>query len=118
MCKTEYSKVLNSVIIFNSDEFGKNCSEYYNFLDEDNEMYVEYNGKTVDHYNCDYFKFRGKGDEMKDEYSVCVTPLYFVDLDCTVKINIKTSIRGVSKHVCTYMYHTIKIYFRLNLRYL
>lgn len=64
-------------------------------------MYVEYNGKTVDHYNCDYFKFRGKGDEMKDEYSVCVTPLYFVDLDCTVKINIKTSIRGVSKHEIT-----------------
>ncbi|XP_052677559.1 uncharacterized protein LOC128158661 [Crassostrea angulata] len=82
-------------------EFGKYCSSYPNTdLDTDDEMYVEYNGKTVD-FLCDTFAFRGGGDDIFDEYSVCVTPLYFNDSDCAVKLNFKTSLTGVTKHIIT-----------------
>ena len=64
-------------------------------------MYVEYNGKTVD-FLCDTFAFRGGGDDIFDEYSVCVTPLYFNDSDRAVKLNFKTSFWGVTKLVCVY----------------
>lgn len=66
---------------------------------EDDEMYVEYNGKTVGFF-CDSFKFSGRGVRLSDEYFVCVTPLYFNDSECAVEINIKTSNTGVSEHVC------------------
>ncbi|XP_052677558.1 uncharacterized protein LOC128158660 isoform X2 [Crassostrea angulata] len=78
------------------DEFGENCSSYINDLDTDDEMYVEYKGKPVSFF-CDNFKFRGSGDDIFDEYSVCVTPLYFNDSDCAVKLNFKTSYWGVTK---------------------
>lgn len=91
--------ILNSAIIINLDEFGEDCSSNTNDLYEDDELYVEYNGKTVGFF-CDSFKFSGRGVRLSDEYSVCVTPLYFNDSECAVEINIKTSNTGVSEHVC------------------
>lgn len=41
-----------------------------------------------------------RGVRLSDDYSVCVTPLYFNDSECAVEINIKTSNTGVSEHVC------------------
>lgn len=70
-------------------------------MDYDEEMYVEYNGKTVD-LSCDYFRFGGPGYGFFNEYSVCVTPLYFNDSECAVKLNIKTSLFESTKHVGIY----------------
>lgn len=81
-------------------EFGEDCSSNTNDLYEDDELYVEYNGKTVGFF-CDSFKFSGRGVRLSDEYSVCVTPLYFNDSECAVEINIKTSNTGVSEHKIT-----------------
>lgn len=66
-------------------------------------MYVEYNGKPVS-FICDNYAFRGSGDDVFDEYSVCVTPLHFNDSNCAVEVelNFKTSIIGVTKHVSVY----------------
>lgn len=57
-----------------------------------------------------------KGDDILDEYSVCATPLNYNDNDCAVDIDIKTSLSGVTQHVCIYMHHTIKfhIWYQLN----
>lgn len=85
---------------YDSYEFGEDCTAFSNYLDEESEMHVGYDGKQVDLF-CDYFKFRGRGVDILDEYSVCVTPIYFNDNDCAVEINIKTSILGVTKHKIT-----------------
>lgn len=98
------------MIFLNLDEFGEDCPFLSKDVDEDSAIYVEYNGKKVAS-NCDYFKFRGRGDDVLDEYSVCVTPVYFNDTKCAVEIDIKTSLPGVTKHVCTYMYHAINLHF-------
>uniref|UniRef100_A0A8W8LZ58 CUB domain-containing protein n=1 Tax=Magallana gigas TaxID=29159 RepID=A0A8W8LZ58_MAGGI len=91
-----YDSMMESSTSHVKDEFGENCSSYINDLDTDDEMYVEYKGKPVSFF-CDNFKFRGGGDDIFDEYSVCVTPLYFNDSDCAVKLNFKTSYWGVTK---------------------
>lgn len=72
-------------------------------------MYVEYNGKMVGFF-CDSFEVRGRGYGFLDEYSVCVTPLYFNDSEWAIEINIKTTMFGVTKHLCVYIivYYTIK----------
>lgn len=44
---------------------------------------VENNRKEVAFY-CNYFKVRGKGDDIVDKYSVCVTFLNYNDTDCAV----------------------------------
>lgn len=87
------------VILLNLDEFGADCPIFTKDVDEGNEIYIEYKGKEVESY-CDDLKFRGRGNDILDEYSVCVTPLYFNDDDCAVEIDIKTSFNGVTKHVC------------------
>lgn len=65
-------------------------------------MYVEYNGKPVNFFICDNYAFRGSGDDVFDEYSVCVTPLHFNDSNCAVELNFKASIIGVTKHVSVF----------------
>lgn len=52
---------------------------------EDDKRYVRYNGKDVDFY-CDYFRFRGRDDDILDKYLVCVILFYFNDFDCVVEI--------------------------------
>ncbi|XP_065937790.1 uncharacterized protein [Magallana gigas] len=89
-------------------EFGDDCSYFTKDIGENNKVFLEYNGQTVDSY-CDYFKFRGSG-YILDEYSVCVTPLYFNDYDCAIEINIKTSIIGVTKHKIRCSENTIAQY--------
>ncbi|XP_052677555.1 uncharacterized protein LOC128158657 isoform X1 [Crassostrea angulata] len=81
-------------------EFGEDCLFITKDVDYDEEMYVEYNGKTVD-LSCDYFRFGGPGYGFFNEYSVCVTPLYFNDSECAVKLNIKTSLFESTKHKIT-----------------
>lgn len=81
-------------------EFGADCPIFTKDVDEGNEIYIEYKGKDVESY-CDDLKFRGRGNDILDEYSVCVTPLYFNDDDCAVEIDIKTSFNGVTKHKIT-----------------
>lgn len=81
-------------------EFGEDCSDLSKDVYENSEKYVEYHGKKVS-LSCDFFKFRGEGDDILDEYSVCVTPLYFNDTDCAVEIDINTSYSGVTKHRIT-----------------
>lgn len=54
------SYVLNSAIITNLDEIGEDSSSNTNDLDVEDEMYVEYNGKTVGFF-CDSFEVSGRG---------------------------------------------------------
>lgn len=72
------SYVLNSAIITNLDEIGEDSSSNTNDLDVEDEMYVEYNGKTVGFF-CDSFEVIGRGYGFLDEYSVCGTLPYFND---------------------------------------
>lgn len=104
-----------SAFLLNLDDFGEDFTLLFKDVDENSKIYVEYNGKEVAFY-CNYFKFRGKGDDILDEYSVCVTPLNYSDNDCAVEKDIKTSLSGVTQHVCIYMHHTIKyhIWYQLN----
>lgn len=76
-------------------EFGEYCLSFPNDIDNDDELYVEYNGKPVS-FICDTFAFRGGVDldDIFDEYSTCVTPLYINDSNCAVALNIKTSLWG------------------------
>lgn len=104
LSKDEIKRVLSALIVhqailLNLDEFGADCPIFTKDVDEGNEIYIEYKGKEVASY-CDDLKFRGRGNDILDEYSVCVTPLYFNDDDCAVEIDIKTSFNGVTKHVC------------------
>lgn len=104
LSKDEIKRVLTALIVhqailLNLDEFGADCPIFTKDVDEGNEIYIEYKGNEVESY-CDDLKFRGRGNDILDEYSVCVTPLYFNDDDCAVEIDIKTSFYGVTKHVC------------------
>lgn len=83
-------------------EFGEYCLSFPNDIDNDDELYVEYNGKPVS-FIWDTFAFRGGGDldDIFDECSTCVTPLYINDSNCAVALNIKTSLLGVTKHKIT-----------------
>lgn len=92
------------------DGFGKDCLLNTTDVDENDKIHVEYNGKTVD-FGCHYFKFRRRKYGFLDEHSLCVTPLYFNDSDCAVDIDIKTSLSGVTQHVCVYIFHTMEFYF-------
>lgn len=67
------------------DEFGNDCPIFTKDLTECDEIYVEYNGKDVVS-PCNKFKFRGRGKEILDEYSICVTPLNFNDRTCAVEV--------------------------------
>ncbi|XP_048742686.1 uncharacterized protein LOC125656135 [Ostrea edulis] len=76
-----------------SYEFGDDCSVSFEEVNEDRQIYVEYNGKKVG-FLCDYFSFEGQGKEILDEYEVCVTPIYFQDPDCAVRLDYQTSYGG------------------------
>lgn len=85
-------------------EFGNDCPIFTKDLTECDEIYVEYNGKDVVS-PCNKFKFRGRGKEILDEYSICVTPLNFNDRTCAVEVDIITSLSEVAtkKITCTEM---------------
>ncbi|XP_048742676.1 uncharacterized protein LOC125656130 [Ostrea edulis] len=74
-------------------EFGKDCTVFWKYLDEDDRIYVGYNGRDVS-FVCDDYSFKGKGDEILDEYEVCVTPLNFTDPNCAVRLDYKTTYGG------------------------
>ncbi|XP_056000596.1 uncharacterized protein LOC130046380 [Ostrea edulis] len=74
-------------------EFGKDCSVFLEDLDENRQVYVEYNGGYVGIF-CNDISFNGKGDEIMDEYEVCVTPQYFEDPDCAIELEYKASVTG------------------------
>jgi hypothetical protein len=75
------------------DEFGDDCSVFWKYLDEGDRIYVEYNGKDVSFF-CDDYSFKGQGDDILDEYEVCVTPLNFTDPNCAVRLDYKDSYGG------------------------
>lgn len=83
-------------------EFGNDCPILTKDLTEYDEIYVEYNGKDVSS-SCNKFKFRGRGEKSLDEYSICVTPLYFNDRTCAVEVDIMTSFsaEATEKITCT-----------------
>ena len=86
------------------DEFGESCQKYVTkYLDEDDKIYVEYNGKNVDR-SCNAFQFKGESDDYLDEYKVCLTPVYFTDPDCAVSVNIKSSYYSGTEHVSDVYY--------------
>ncbi|XP_078310073.1 uncharacterized protein LOC111107289 isoform X2 [Crassostrea virginica] len=79
-------------------EFGESCQKYVTkYLDEDDKIYVEYNGKNVDR-SCNAFEFKGESDDYLDEFKVCLTPVYFTDPDCAVSVNIKSSYYSGTEH--------------------
>lgn len=89
------------------DEFGNDCPIFTKDLTECDEIYVEYNGKDVVS-PCNKFKFRGRGKEILDEYSICVTPLNFNDRTCAVEVDIITSLSEVATKVCMHAHLTLK----------
>lgn len=91
------------------DEFGNDCPILTKDLTEYDEIYVEYNGKDVSS-SCNKFKFRGRGEKSLDEYSICVTPLYFNDRTCAVEVDIMTSFSAEATEVCMHEYLTLKAY--------
>ena len=86
------------------DVFGEDCKYLTKYLDEDDKIYVEYNGKNV-RGGCNTFQFKGENDDdYLDEYKVCLTPVYFTDPDCAVNVNIKTSYFSGTEHVSDVYY--------------
>ncbi|XP_048742684.2 uncharacterized protein LOC125656134 isoform X2 [Ostrea edulis] len=88
--------LLNFAEVFGNTEtyeFGEKCSVFWKYLDENDRIYVDYNGKHVASY-CNDYSFKGKGDEILDEYEVCITPVNFTDPDCAVRLDYKTSYAG------------------------
>jgi hypothetical protein len=75
------------------DEFGDDCTVFWKYLDEGDRIYVEYKGKGVASF-CNDYSFKGRGDEILDEYEVCVTPLNFTDPNCAVRLDYKDSYGG------------------------
>lgn len=110
--------MLHWAIIITSDEFGEYCLSFPNDIDNDDELYVEYNGKPVS-FIWDTFAFRGGGDldDIFDECSTCVTPLYINDSNCAVALNIKTSLWG-SLNTCVFILLNIQVIFLTSLKYI
>ncbi|XP_078310079.1 uncharacterized protein LOC144618192 isoform X2 [Crassostrea virginica] len=95
------SAIVSVVYTYTTYEFGEDCDGYLTkYLDEDDKIYVEYNGKKVDR-SCNTFQFKGESDDYLDEYKVCLTPVYFTDPDCAVSVNIKTSYFSGTEHTIT-----------------
>ncbi|XP_061167926.1 uncharacterized protein LOC133176887 [Saccostrea echinata] len=90
-----------------SYEFGDTCSVFLKELDESRQFYVEYHGKRVSTL-CDDFSFEGRGDEIMDEYKVCVTPQYFNDPDCAIELVYTSSVFGkpLQSVTCSKNIHT------------
>nr|XP_022298135.1 uncharacterized protein LOC111107289 isoform X2 [Crassostrea virginica] len=91
------SAFVSVVDTYTTYEFGEDCKYLTEYLDEDDKIYVEYNGKNV-HGSCNTFQFKGESDDYLDEYKVCLTPVYFTDPDCDVSVNIKSSYFSGTEH--------------------
>ncbi|XP_056000595.1 uncharacterized protein LOC130046519 [Ostrea edulis] len=88
--------LLNFAEVFGNTEtyeFGKKCSVFWKYLDENDRIYVDYNGKDVTSH-CGDYSFKGKGNEILDEYEVCITPVTFTDPNCAVRLDYETSPGG------------------------
>lgn len=97
MCIVSFNLLYYCVLLvffFNLNEFGEDCFFFFKDVDENSKIYVEYNGKEVVFY-CNYFKFCGKGDDILDEYFVCVIFFNYNDNDCVVEKDIKIFFFGV-----------------------
>ncbi|XP_048742692.1 uncharacterized protein LOC125656144 [Ostrea edulis] len=71
-------------------EFGRDCNVSLERVTEDLQIFVEYHGKSVK-FSCAEFSFQGEGKEIADEYEFCVTPEYFRDPKCAVRLDYKSS---------------------------
>ncbi|XP_062578722.1 uncharacterized protein LOC134240674 [Saccostrea cucullata] len=74
-------------------EFGEDCSVSLDDVSENRQIYVEYKGEKVSTW-CDYMSFNGRGYNILDEYEICVTPIYFNDPYCSVRLDYKSSYGG------------------------
>ncbi|XP_048739201.2 uncharacterized protein LOC125653680 isoform X4 [Ostrea edulis] len=71
-------------------EFGDDCTVSFKKVNEERQIYVEYKGKHI-RWLCDDFSFKGRGENIMDDYEICVTPQYFTDPDCAVRLDYKSS---------------------------
>uniref|UniRef100_K1Q2B9 Uncharacterized protein n=1 Tax=Magallana gigas TaxID=29159 RepID=K1Q2B9_MAGGI len=76
------------------DEFGRNCTSsssetyYHGDVNETRQFDVTYRGRALKYYCASIgFKGSGKGESLRDEYKVCVTPRFFNDPGCAVQLN-------------------------------
>jgi len=65
--------------------FGVDCSVSLEYIDENDVIYAQYDGGKLSTW-CDDMSFIGRGDEIMDEYELCVTPEYYEDPDCAVEV--------------------------------
>ncbi|XP_056001712.1 uncharacterized protein LOC125656142 [Ostrea edulis] len=87
------------------DEFGKDCTVFWKSLDENDQIYVGYNGRYILSF-CDDYSFQGKGDGILDEYEVCITPVNFTDPDSAVRLDYKTyGYKTLQNVTCTENYN-------------
>lgn len=77
-----------------SYEFGRNCTSsssetyYHGFVNETRQFDVTYKGRALKYYCASIgFKGSGKGESLRDEYKVCITPIFFNDPGCAVQLN-------------------------------
>nr|XP_034307143.1 uncharacterized protein LOC105348885 isoform X1 [Crassostrea gigas]XP_034307144.1 uncharacterized protein LOC105348885 isoform X1 [Crassostrea gigas] len=79
-----------------SYEFGRNCTKssrlferhYHGYVNETRQFDVTYKGRALKYICANIgFKGSGKGESLRDEYKVCVTPIYFNDPGCAVQLN-------------------------------
>jgi hypothetical protein len=69
-------------------------------VNEERQVYVEYNGRSLG-WRCDSFTFQREGVNRMDDYEMCVTPIYFKDPNCNVKLEYRTTYEGRVLQVCT-----------------
>nr|XP_022298125.1 uncharacterized protein LOC111107285 [Crassostrea virginica]XP_022298126.1 uncharacterized protein LOC111107285 [Crassostrea virginica] len=84
---------------YDTHEFGKDCIVFLKTVSEDEQIYITYNGKSVDFY-CDNFSFQTDLWESASN-KICVKPLYFEDPDCSVRLNFTEKFGGKVLHTIT-----------------
>ncbi|XP_061167947.1 uncharacterized protein LOC133176905 [Saccostrea echinata] len=83
--------------------FGEDCSTLQE-VNEDRQIHLDYEGQRV--RSCYYMSFEGQGEDISDEYQVCVTPKWFRDPDCSVEIIFRSGYMGkkLKSFTCTNSY--------------
>ncbi|XP_052680104.1 uncharacterized protein LOC128160825 [Crassostrea angulata] len=79
-------------------EFGVDCFTRHEGLIENTTIFVRYDGKPVVNSSvCQYYAFE-LAEDTSGSHKMCVKPLYFIDPDCDVQLDIKSSYSGSSLH--------------------
>lgn len=101
---------------------------YHGDVNETRQFDVTYRGRALKYYCASIgFKGSGKGESLRDEYKVCVTPIYFNDPGCAVQLNFTEDVyaetfqvlydnRNVKYYLHAYIF-SINGYVRMVLRY-